>query len=337
MAKIKLLTIAKELNVSTMTCIDFLRSKGILIDCNNLNIKIEDKATELLYKEFGIYRESKLLLNSIIQAKRDEGKFYKGEPIKELWEDVTVNDELELQDRQIKNSGTTSEPSRNDCDIKKFAIVNATIESIEQDFIRVLVDNKKGVIYKTDIYPDKKSGSKRMHIGDTLRAKIIAVYNDTIVLSQRAVYGRMELSQTKENVYILDTNIFLIKPDILSIITTKYQVIIPNTVITEIDFRKNDNNMFVSTSARKSLRLINEALSIPNNVRAEQSDRHYCPNDSDYRSNDDKILAIAIKESRKGFNPIIMTNDIGLQAKAKANNITNISLDDFLNQGVVES
>lgn len=331
MGKIRLCKVARELNVALPTCIEFLRAKKIEID-DNPNVRIEETIAEILYKEFGIYLEKRLLLNSLIQAKRDAGKFYKGEPIKELWEDATVD--YGLQDKRVETIALTPETLRNINHLKKFAVVNVTIERFEKDFIRVLVNDRKGIIYKKDISINKKPNPLQMHVGETFQAKIIAIYDEAIILSQKAIYGRMELSQTKENVYIIDTNIFLSRPDILAIITDQYQVLIPNTVITELDFRKSDQNVSIAASARKSLKYINEALAIPNNVRSEQSDRNFCPIDSDYRSNDDKILAIAMKETQRGFNPIIMTNDVGLQAKAKANKVTNISLDDFLNQGV---
>ena len=332
MPRIKLVQVAKEINVSLETCIDFLHTRNIEVDRNNINVRIDEQDADLLYQQFGSYCEAKNKSNLIIKEKREAGLIYKGEPIMELW--TEYNERISQTNHSISNNLTDQViiPNNNDTKIKKFAVVSVIVETIESDFITVNIDNshKKGVIKKEDLYSYTETP---IHVGMTIMAKIIAIHDSIIILSQKAVYGRMELDFNKENVYIIDTNVFIQRPDIIALIGNKYKIIIPATVITEIDFHKKNKDINVSMAARTSLKCIDEALSFPNNVSSEQFDKRYMPKDLDWRYNDDKILTIAIKIAKTGLNPIVMSSDIGLHAKAKANSITAITLDDFLNQG----
>lgn len=333
MPLIKLTQVAKEINVTLHTCIDFLITKNIEVEPNNPNVRISEEAANLLFQHFSSDREMRAKLNSYIKAKREAGEFYKGKPIVELWQDSLKN-EYPISNNELKTASKYS-PKQDTpyTTLKKFAIVDVVIEDIGAEYITVSINDKKGIIKREDIFISEDGKGIQLYWGQHLQAKIIAIHESGIILSHKAMYGRMELAQNMENVYIIDTNVFLQQPDIMSIIGQDYKIVIPATVITEIDFHKNDSNAIVNKAARKSLRYINEALSFPNNIISEQFDKRFMPKDLDWRNNDDKILAIAIKLAKKGLNPIVMSSDIGIHVKAKANNITSISLEDFLNQG----
>lgn len=333
MARIRLVQVAKELNVGLQTCIDFLRSKNIEVDSNNINVRINIEDADLLFQQFRRDRKKKIKSDLYIKAKREAGEFNRGESLLELWPDSLKNEITVFHDEL--QSVTEYSPKRDihSANLKKFAIVDVLIENIGTEYITVSLDGKKGIIKREDIFINEQGEKTEFSIGNIIPAKIIAVHDSVIILSHKAVFGRMELSQNRENVYVIDTNIFLQQPEIMSIIGNDYKIIIPATVITEIDFHKNDNDAKVQKAARRSLRYINEALSFPNNISSEQFDKHFMPTDLDCRNNDDKILAIAFKMAKIGLNPIVMSSDIGIHAKAKAHDITSISLEDFLNQG----
>ena len=134
-------------------------------------------------------------------------------------------------------------------------------------------------------------------------------------------------SFTKENIYIIDTNVFVNCPDIISKIDSKYKVVLSAKVIDELDKLKiklsNDEKRIVETA----LKLINRAMD-NENVSMELSDPTLLPDNFNKKSPDNNILTVALKF--KDENPILLTSDNGLQVKAKGLKITTITLKEFL-------
>ena len=164
--------------------------------------------------------------------------------------------------------------------------------------------------------------------------RIIDVHGARIV-----VKGKVDLSQfdtpkqrsvkstTKKNIYIIDTNVFVNCPDIISKIDDQYMVVLSAKVIDELDKLKIKLSSEEKRNVESALRFINKALDKPN-VRMELSDLSLLPPDFDKRSPDNNILTVALKF--KDENPILLTSDNGLQVKAKGLNMKTISLKDFL-------
>ncbi len=165
-------------------------------------------------------------------------------------------------------------------------------------------------------------------------SKIIDVAGAKIV-----VKGKMDLSQletpkqkavrslVKKNIYIIDTNVFVNCPDIISKIDEKYLVVLSAKVIDELDKLKIKLSKDEKRNVESALRNINRALD-KSNVRMELSDMSLLPNDFDKRSPDNNILTVALKFMDE--NPILLTSDNGLQVKAKGLKMKTISLKDFL-------
>lgn len=136
-------------------------------------------------------------------------------------------------------------------------------------------------------------------------------------------------SQTKENIYIIDTNVFVNCPDIIAKIDEKYKVILSAKVIDELDKLKITLDAEGKRNVEKALRNINKALDTPR-VTMELSDVSLLPSDFNKRSPDNNILTVALKFQNDEENPILLTSDNGLQVKAKGLGIATISLKDFL-------
>lgn len=165
-------------------------------------------------------------------------------------------------------------------------------------------------------------------------SKIIDVAGARIV-----VKGKMDLSQletpkqkavkslVKKNIYIIDTNVFVNCPDIISKIDEKYMVVLSAKVIDELDKLKIKLSKDEKRNVESALRNINKALD-KSNVRMELSDMSLLPNDFDKRSPDNNILTVALKFLDE--NPILLTSDNGLQVKAKGLKMKTISLKEFL-------
>ena len=139
---------------------------------------------------------------------------------------------------------------------------------------------------------------------------------------------RKEIVDGKENIYIIDTNVFVNCPNIIDKIGHKYTVIIPAKVLDELDKLKLKNNIdknALNTAARN----INLAFS-KQFSKMEDADINLLPIGFDKNNPDCQILSVALKY--KGENPIILTSDNILQTRANGLGITTISLTDFLRQ-----
>ena len=141
--------------------------------------------------------------------------------------------------------------------------------------------------------------------------------------------SKKEIVMGKENIYIIDTNVFVDHPDIISKIDSKYSIVLSAKVIDELDYLKISLTDEQKKNVQKSLRLINESID-KRGVKMDKADLTLLPNDFNKKSPDNFILSVALKY--KNENPIMLTSDNGLQIKAKGLGITTITLKAFLNQ-----
>jgi rRNA-processing protein FCF1/GTPase SAR1 family protein len=140
---------------------------------------------------------------------------------------------------------------------------------------------------------------------------------------------KKEIVKDKENIYIIDTNVFVNQPDIISKIDEKYKVVLSAKVIDELDSLKIRLNEEEKRNVQRALKYINDSLDTPH-VKMEIANSDLLPADFNRKSPDNMILSVALKF--KDDNPIMLTSDNGLQIKAKGLGVTTISLKDFLNQ-----
>lgn len=140
---------------------------------------------------------------------------------------------------------------------------------------------------------------------------------------------KKEIIKGKENIYIIDTNVFVDYPEIISKIDHKYSIVLSAKVIDELDHLKISLTDEQKRNVQKALKQINESID-KLGVKMETADMSLLPIDFNKKSPDNFILSVAIKF--KGENPIMLTSDNGLQIKAKGLGITTITLKEFLNQ-----
>ena len=137
---------------------------------------------------------------------------------------------------------------------------------------------------------------------------------------------KTEIKPSKKNFYIIDTNVFVNYPDIITRIDKKYPVILSAKVTDELDKMKIKLDERGKQNAEKALRLLNSEST--HEVLYEFADVSLLPDDFDKRSPDNMILSVALKY--KDENPIMLTSDNGLQLKSKILGISTISLKKFL-------
>ena len=140
---------------------------------------------------------------------------------------------------------------------------------------------------------------------------------------------KKEIIKGKENIYIIDTNVFVDYPDIISKIDKKYNIVLSAKVIDELDYLKEKLSEDQKKNVQKALRLINESID-KRGIKMEIADSSLLPDDFNKKSPDNMILSVALKFNEG--NPIVLTSDNGLQIKAKGLGLSTITLRDFLNQ-----
>lgn len=141
---------------------------------------------------------------------------------------------------------------------------------------------------------------------------------------------KKEIIIGKENIYIIDTNVFVDQPDIISKIDKQYQLVLSAKVIDELDKLKVTlPTEQQKQNVQKAIRQINDSFD-KRKIKMDTADLTLLPSDFDRKSPDNFILSVALKY--KNENPIMLTSDNGLQLKSKGFGITTIKLRDFLKQ-----
>jgi len=140
---------------------------------------------------------------------------------------------------------------------------------------------------------------------------------------------KKEINKDKQNIYIIDTNVFVDYPEIISKIDNKYSIVLSAKVIDELDYLKVSLTEEQKKNVQKALRQINESID-KRGIKMDTADLTLLPNDFNKKSPDNFILSVALKYASE--NPIMLTSDNGLQIKAKGLNITTITLKEFLHQ-----
>jgi rRNA-processing protein FCF1 len=145
-----------------------------------------------------------------------------------------------------------------------------------------------------------------------------------------------EVTRIKEEVlsktYVIDTNIFIYEPFIMNKIHIKHKIALSHKVIDELD--KLKMNPKTKENAEKVIKIINQQIN--NNPRLKTYKANLNMLSVDYRqpSPDNMILSVAY--SLRDKNPILLTNDNGLQLKAKSIDIPVISLQELLSANTLD-
>lgn len=182
--------------------------------------------------------------------------------------------------------------------------------------------NNQNKLFDDTTAKDRQSSSQKSENGINL--KVIGKI-DVLKFEK----PKKEIKKNKENLYIIDTNVFIDYPDIISKISKEYPVILSAKVIDELDNLKSKLDNEGKRNVQKALKSINSHLDT-RGLKMELSDISLLPVDFNKHSPDNQILAVALKF--KSENPILLTSDNGLQIKAKGLKLTTITLKEFLRQ-----
>lgn len=139
---------------------------------------------------------------------------------------------------------------------------------------------------------------------------------------------RKELVEGKENIYIVDTNIFVNCPDIITRIGNKYRIVIPAKVLEELDKLKLKGDID-KKKLNEAAKNINTAF-VKNYSQMEEANLALLPKDFDRHNLDCMILSVALKFKNNDQNPILLTSDNILKTRASGLGLSSISLKEFL-------
>ncbi len=208
-----------------------------------------------------------------------------------------------------------------------------TVHPISGEIIKIAQNNSKLNTNREDVINQKNlldnstaKGSQPIsqESGNSIGLKVVGKID--ISKFERP---KKEIKKNRENIYIIDTNVFVDYPEIISKISKEYPVILSAKVIDELDNLKSKLDSEGKRNVQKALKSINGHLDT-RDLRMEISDISLLPIDFNKRSPDNQILTVALKF--KSENPIVLTSDNGLQIKAKGLGMNTITLKEFLNR-----
>lgn len=138
------------------------------------------------------------------------------------------------------------------------------------------------------------------------------------------------------NVVIADTCALMHEPDLISWCDDgRTLLIIPQTVLAELDKLKDDEDEDKAYQARMAVRSIANHNAFEWLNTKELSDVSLLNSDLDAESGDSKILSVAIRYIVK--DPIIITDDINFRNIAEAQGITSISTESYYKKKQLEA
>ena len=226
-----------------------------------------------------------------------------------------------------------------------FLVPNASVGySLEREFFNVATSRAR---YSTVIVADKKilknymNQDVRKFLLKLNDGKVASLEPEKKVLSvgdvSVTVLGKINLPEKhfkeivddKENIFIVDTNVFVNCPNIISRIG-KYKVVIPTTVLEELDHLKMKTGID-KKALNDAAKNINLAFQ-KNFSRMEAGDSSLLPAGFDSKKADCLILSVALKYQKDNIHPILLTSDNLLQSKALGLGITTLSLKEFLQE-----
>ena len=137
--------------------------------------------------------------------------------------------------------------------------------------------------------------------------------------------------------YIIDTNVFLNDPDILSKIKKPARVILSGQVIQELDKKKNKaDDPTIAANARKAVTAIKAAMDKDKKVKKDKkkflvmdwADMSLLPEELQTKKGDNFILGVAVKY-KSDPNPWMLTSDNILGITSESLGIPAVTLEDF--------
>lgn len=190
--------------------------------------------------------------------------------------------------------------------------LNLQFDEIELQFGKIETENELDNLWK------EFESIKTEIIYDTSEVFARSEKINQVIRSRKAEFEEAKRIYS----FVIDTNIFFKDPEIISKVQPKHKIIIAAKVIDELD--KFKINPQLKDIAVKSIKTISKGK----NVHRAKANMKLLPVDFNKKSPDNIILATALMyKDRSG---ILITDDNGLQEKAKTVEMSVMSYDDFV-------
>ena len=190
--------------------------------------------------------------------------------------------------------------------------LNLQLDEVELKIKNVNTENQLNEINKAF----EKINSEIIH--DTLEANSKSERIKKLIEAKKSEFEEAKRIYS----FIIDTNVFIKDSDIISKVPQKHKIIIAAKVIDELD--KFKTNPQLKEVAVKCIKTISKGK----NIHRAKANMKLLPVDFSKKSPDNIILATALMyKERSG---ILITDDTGLQEKAKTVEMVVISYDEFL-------
>jgi rRNA-processing protein FCF1 len=149
--------------------------------------------------------------------------------------------------------------------------------------------------------------------------------NEWKAKAKRALQGLQ--NKAVVHTYVIDTNVFIESPSILSKINPRHRVVLSNTVIEELDRLKQKKELKQKVS--EAIGRLNAQMKKKNSLLStDNADLSILDKAYQGNSPDNRILSVAVKHQNEDV--VLLTNDQGLQLKAQSLEIATCSLPEFL-------
>jgi hypothetical protein len=142
------------------------------------------------------------------------------------------------------------------------------------------IESKQGPVEKENIETTQMKTEAGINVGLKVLGKIDL---------SKFEKPKKEIKKDKENIYIIDTNVFVDYPDIISKIDRRYQVILSAKVIDELDKLKVTLSEEHKKNVQKAIKKINDSFD-KRNIKMVTADLTLLPSDFDRKSSDNYIL-----------------------------------------------
>lgn len=291
---------------------------------NKVPLKIEDKLIE--YYFIKKYSNIKININEYLDNFRqdfaDEYLIPVSNDIDRRFSEIVneenlsnySTEEIESIDYKLRPFYNLTDYDETLTEIKdnKITLLNAVKNAREQkikSFINLMFEELKGL----SMTEERKFETLKFKIKNekdkykTSESNLFADLEKKILLKER----EYELIRKRKSI-VVDTNILIEEPKIVDIIGPLQNIIFSAKVIDELDRLKN--NLTTKEKAQEAIREIRKHQK-NKNITFDTSKVDNLPNDFNKKLPDNMILSVALQYKRK--NPILLTNDKGLQIKAE--------------------
>lgn len=213
-----------------------------------------------------------------------------------------------------------------DVPLENFHSVDARVKAYLGGCIKISPDGKVLSVPSSQVNP--KVNTHVIHVEEPIQIIPGIKVLGKIDLS-KLEKPKKEIQKGKRNIYVIDTNVFVNCPDIISHIEKQYEIALSAKVIDELDHLKIKLNADGVKNVQKALRNINHDMG-QRDIKMVLTDLSLLPKDFDRRSPDNNILTVMFKFKEE--NPILLTSDNGLQIKARGLGFSTIGLKEFLRE-----